>query len=643
MRHLYLTPEEQSRYPVCFLVPTIRQDEIRKTYIDPFPISPEEVLVLDLHYNQTSKKTPMKEMRHYIQEELQPIFNDLQTEYIVVTDSDYFKAFTKVEKTDRYLGYVLDSTFGPQKVIYVPNYRAVFYDPEKITSKIRQGMQALLAHKVGVYQPPGDDIIKFAAYPKTTQEISDWLEILLRGEQPLTIDIEGFSLKHHKAGIGSIAFAWNQHEGISFAVDPSPEVRNEEVRTLLKSFFKRFKQKAIYHHIAFDTYVLIYQLFMRDILDTEGLLEGMDVLLRDWDCTKLITYLATNSCAGNKLSLKDQAQSFAGNYAVESIDDITKIPLDKLLQYNLVDALSTWYVYDKHHDTMVADQQEGIYEEVFKPATLDIIQMQLTGLPVNMETVKEVKATLQLDEQKARARIQASPLVQRFIYRLNEKWVATKNATLKKKRVTLADARETFNPASAPQLQDLLYQMLGLPVIGFTDTKQPSTKAAVLHDLTNHTQDPEILELLDALQDLGAVSIMLETFIPAFENAAPGPDGWHYLFGNFNLGGTLSGRLSSSDPNLQNLPANSKYAKLIKKCVEAITGWLYVGLDFNSLEDKISGLTTRDPNKLKVYVGHTVFELEINGVIHHIRDDATVVYDGRSYTGEEFYAAYSKI
>ena len=85
------------------------------------------------------------------------------------------------------------------------------------------------------------------------------------------------------------------------------------------------------------------------------------------------------------------------------------------------------------------------------------------------------------------------------------------------------------------------------------------------------------------------------------ENAVQGPDDWHYLFGNFNLGGTVSGRLSSSKPNLQNLPANSKYAKAIKSCFQSPPGWIFVGLDFASLEDRISALTTKDKNKLKVY------------------------------------------
>jgi DNA polymerase-1 len=64
----------------------------------------------------------------------------------------------------------------------------------------------------------------------------------------------------------------------------------------------------------------------------------------------------------------------------------------------------------------------------------------------------------------------------------------------------------------------------------------------------------------------------------------------------------VSGRLSSSDPNLQNIPANSIYGKVIKEAFVGPKNWLFCGADFNSLEDYISALTTKDPNKLKVYI-----------------------------------------
>ena len=616
----YHVSEEMPSYPICILVPRIEKDEIDRAYMSPFGILPSDVVMLTLHYEAGKKKTSMAVMKHYIETALAPVFKDQGVQYIACGDSDYFKALTGVTVVEPNLGYVLDTKYGP-KAVYVPNYRQMFYDPIKIKAKIKQGMDAIVAHATGTYQPPGSDIIKFEDYPTTTAEIGLWLSKLLEMNCPLTIDIETFDLKHHKAGIGTISFAWNQEEGIAFPVDYIPiegateapygkQRFNGEVRALLREFFVQFKQKAIYHKISFDAYILIYQLFMSDILDTPGLLEGMSVMLRDWDDTLLITYLATNSCAGNKLRLKQQAQEYAGNYAMDDIHDITKIPLDKLLRYNLVDALSTWFVHSKHYPTMVHDQQLPVYEEIFKPASVDIVQMQLTGMPINMKRVVEVRDLLEADRDKALLTIRGSNVVQQYTYKMNEDWVTEKNNTLKKKRVTLADANEVFNPNSGPQLQDLLFNMLGMPVLSLTDSKQPSTDGDTIKNLVAHTQDPDVQAFLRALLDYSSVQKILTSFIPAMESAAKGSDGWHYMSGNFNLGGTLSGRLSSSDPNLQNLPASSRYAKLIKSCFQAPPGWLLCGLDFNSLEDMISAVTTKDPNKKKVYTdgydGHSL-------------------------------------
>ena len=624
MYHLYLTEESQCEYPVVFLVPQIRKDDLVRHYVEPYGMDEKDVLFLSLHYAPGKKKTPMAEMREYLKSEVVPLLVEAGTKYVAVTDAEYFKALTKAGKTEVHIGYCMDSEMGDFKVIYVPNYKAMFYDPIKVKAKIDQSMGALMSAMRGNYQAPGSGIIHYAEYPRRPEDIEQWLIKLLNMNCPLTIDIEAFSLKHHKAGIGTISFAWNKHEGIAFPVDFVEENwkgpvfnpktgkdqmtpffgkqgYNEEVRAMLKAFFKAYLQKAIYHNAAFDVYVLIYQLFMKDLLDTEGLLEGLETLLRNWDCTKLIAYLATNSCSGNKLSLKDQAHEFAGNYAMEEIKDIRKIPLDKLLEYNLVDSLATWFVYEKRHPQMVADLQLDIYTSIFKPASLDIVQMQLTGMPINMARVKEVKEILLKEQNSALDRIYANPVIQRFTYQMDEAYAAKKNAEWVNKRITPEEANQQFNPNSPDQMVGLLFEMLALPVISRTKTRQPSAGGDDLKALRFHTKDKDVLAMLDALIDFKAVNIILTTFIAAMERSALAPDGWHYLFGNFNLGGTVSGRLSSSKPNLQNLPAKSLYAKLIKSCFQAPPGWLFIGLDFASLEDRISALTTKDPNKLKVY------------------------------------------
>ena len=617
----YITSQDTGKYPIAILGHQIRREEMIKTYLLPNNLSMEDFIFIELHSAPGKKKTPAREIKDFIQQELQQVLDDAETQYIICTDSDYFKILTKEAKAEANLGYVCDSVWGKQKVIYTPSYRQVFYDPPVVKAKIAQGMDALLNHIRGQYAEPGQGIIEFEAYPDTPEKIKAWLDQLLEMNKPLAIDIESFGLKHYNAGIGTITFCWSKTQGIAFNVDyePIPGAteapygrinRNDIVRNLLREFFIKYTQRQMYHNISYDVYVLIYQLFMDNLIDTEGLLHGMEIMLRNWDCTKLITYLATNSCAGNHLSLKDQAQEYAGNYAQDDIKDIRLIPNEQLLRYNLIDGLCTWYTYEKHWDTLIADDQLDVYNNIFKPACEDIIQMQLTGMPMNMETVNQVAKEMETDRNQALKTIRESKLMKNFTLMLRQEWVDDKNAKLKKKQVTLADCDIEFNPNSGPQLQKLLFDYIGLPVLGLTKSKQPATDGDTIKALRTHTQSEDVKELLNALIDYKLVDKIITSFIPAFRNAQPGPDGWHYLFGNLNLGGTVSGRLSSSEPNLQTIPSGSKYAKKIKKCFEAPPGWVFCGLDFASLEDRISALTTKDPQKLKVYTdgydGHSL-------------------------------------
>ena len=113
----------------------------------------------------------------------------------------------------------------------------------------------------------------------------------------------------------------------------------------------------------------------------------------------------------------------------------------------------------------------------------------------------------------------------------------------------------------------------------------------------------QLARLIKDIGELTAISKITGTFIKAMKEGSVGGSvaGYSTLHGNFNIGGTVSGRMSSSGPNLQNLPSGSKYGKVIKRCFVAPPGWVLVGADFASLEDRISALTTGDSNKQKVY------------------------------------------
>ena len=584
----------------CFLTPDTKEDLIRKYYL---PYVPEEECVfLPLYFDKSKKKTSIADMKQFLSETAFSFFNQHNCKYLLVCDGEYFKVITKQTKVEPNLGYVLPVDY--MLVSYVPSYSAALYYPERVVPKIKQALEAVVNHSLGRYTEPGRGIIKTGLYLSIASEI-ELVMSKLHAYTKLTCDIETWSLKHYDSGIASITFCWNEHEGCAFCVDYSKDKKNEKVRQILRNFFESYKGTLIFHNITFDMYILTYQLYMEDLLDTKGLLRGLEILLKNFEDTKLIAYLATNTCGGNVLGLKALAQEFAGNYAEEEIGNIDAIPKDELLRYNLIDGLSTWFVFNKYWPKMVEDQQERIYQTIFKPAVKDIIQMQLTGLPMDMERVLEAEKELTAIKDNALERITSSSLVQEFEEQYRITWAEEKNKVLKKKRVTPEDCPDRFNPDSSLMLKEILYDFIKLPIIEKTETKQPATGKDTLSKLMNHTENQDVKDLLQALVDYKDVIKILTAFIPAFKNARRAGDGRFYLFGNFNLGGCVSARLSSNSINLQQLPATgSKFAKLIKSCFKAAKGWLLVGLDFSSLEDHISALVTKDPNKLKVYTDH---------------------------------------
>lgn len=584
----------------CLLVPDKNEDHIRKYYLS--TLGEENTLCIPLWFKEGKKKVTADERREWFKEVVLPKIEEYNCEYLLICDAESFKVLSGKTKAEPCIGYVYDCALNNHYIAYVPSYKTAFREPERTRERINLALTNIIAHSNGKYIAIGSKIIKSETYPDTIDDIKSSL-LALKKYPFLTCDIETWSLKHYDSGIASICFCWNQNEGIAFRIDKERDKPNKQIRKLLTEFFIDYKGTLIFHNITFDCYVLTYQLFMNSLHDMKGMLNGIEVLLKDFEDTKLIAYLATNSCAGNNLGLKTLAHEFAGDWAEEEINNIDAIPKKELLKYNLIDGLSTWFVYNKYYPLMVQDEQFAIYNNIFKPACKDIIQMQLTGLPINLDRVKEVEIELKKEEQRALNIIQSSSLVQSFMKQEAEDWVIRRNSQLKNKKVTTQDFKEVFNPASNLQLKRFLYKFLELPVLDTTATGEAATGKGDLAKLLNQTENQDIKEVLQALIDWKDVIKILTAFIPAFLQAQYDEElKWWFLYGHFNLGGTVSGRLSSSNINLQQLPATgSKYAKIIKSCFSAPKGYLFIGLDYSSLEDRISALTTKDPEKLKVY------------------------------------------
>jgi DNA polymerase-1 len=654
MRHLIFT--EAATYDTAIIIKNsaLNKDGLIKHYIEPLKLSgfsEDQFIGFNAKYDDKGK-CPMKLVMQPHLDNLLPSLDSLGVKNLLVCDSAYFKKLAGVQKAEVHYGYSLPCKIKGYEhfnIVLAPNYQRTFYDNE-IKDKLAMSLVALKGLMTGNYQAPGQGIIKSEVYPRTRKEVSDFLDSLHQYPM-LTADIETKSLRFYSTGVSTISFAWDEGNGGAFEIDHELEIGGSKMAPymgydLLRKFFESYEGKLIWHGSTFDLKVLVYKLYMKGLDDINGMLKGIDIMTKNFHDSMIILYLSTNSAAGNVLKLKDAAQEFAGNYAMEDIDDTSRIPVDKLLRYNLVDTLSTWYVYNKHMPRLIADNQESIYNNILLPSVKTVLQMELTGIPLDYSKVGEADAVLSQIVDNNFTLISKSKFVKHYEKVMKAERLILDNEKLVKKVRTAEEVEDmglTFNPGSGTQLARILHGILKFPVIEKTKGGAPSTKIKVLKALLHRTKDPEEIEFLDAIIKLSEAAKILNTFVSAFKTkSCTHPDGTRHLYGGFKIGGTVSGRMSSADPNLQNLPSSGTiYAKLIKQCVVAPKGWIVAGADFSSLEDRISGLVTKDPNKLRVYMGHEIYELEIDGTVHHIRDDATINFDGKTYTGEEFYAAYT--
>jgi DNA polymerase-1 len=673
MRNHVFDPSATGNYPVALLMKStaFNKQELQKNYVNKLAahgVHASEVVALTLEYNEAGK-APVGHIKEYLLASILPALTSLQTKYVYCADSAFFKVLTGQQKADVHAGYVLPCKmdgYTHLQVVLGMNYQQLIYNPD-LQAKLDASLFALASHAVGSYQAPGTGIIHQAVYPEGISSIQAALNALQEYPE-LAADIEAFSLRFNEAGIGTIAFAPDQHKFVAFPCDYKPNnpdlapltgerrqefgrfVPDPHVRAALKDFFTTYKGKLTWHNAGYDVKVIIYTLWMKDYADTVGLLEGLEIMYRlgancGIDDTKIITYLATNSTAGNDLKLKNLAQEFAGNWAQDDIKDIRMIPLKDLLQYNGVDCLSTNFVKAKYYPVMVADSQVDLYHELMLPSQKVITQIELTGMPMSKAKIVEIKAKLTDIDNAFRVVVLQHPDVKAYeAKRTQLEWQwdyeerrdKAKHPDKIKPKDRATYPQWEFNPGSDPQLRTLLYEMLGLPIIDMTPTKMGSTGEDTLKKMLDHPIGIANKALIEALIGISQVSTILSTFIPAFERAIDRDgSGIVWLHGNFNVGGTVSGRLSSSDPNLQNIPAKSIFAKLIKEAFMGPAGWVFAGADFNSLEDMISALTTKDPNKLKVYTdgfdGHCLRaayyykdELLAEGIVIDMNDPKSV-------------------
>lgn len=608
--YISLSKNQEKSFKTCILIKkqALKEDLIKEHYLKP-NINHGSVIAVEAPY--TEKNTaPATFVREKLSK-LLPNLDKLGVQIIYVADSTYFKYLTGVRKTDPYIGnYLPCSIKGYEHISIVlgVNYQALYYNP-LLKEKLSQTLVALEAasDSLPVDTSSIDNADITYVNGNDVEAVTEAFKKLLDAPH-LAVDVETFSLKFQKSGLGSIAFAWSEQNSIAFSVEhhDNQRVNCDIFRPLLLKFFQEYQGTVIYHGSTFDIKILVNWLFLNENPNTRAMLDGIKLLTSKFHDTYLIAYLALNNTIEKSYRLKSLAHEFIPNYALDSedINDITRVATKDLLEYNAIDTLATFYVFNKYYKKLKEENLVNLYEELFIKSVPIIIQMELTGMPIDMGNVKDAKNQLLAIKENLLSSIRTNPYIIKYVGFLRFKEYTTKNAGWKTKSEPLEYFDYVqFNPNSDVQKSDFLYSFLGLPVLETTKSKNPSTKNKTLKKLINHTDDTIIKNLLQNFIDLNDVSIILDNFISSFiKNSFIKTGQYYFLYGSYKLGGTKSGRLSSSDPNLQNIPSSGTvYAKIIKQCFKPPKGWIFAGADFASLEDRISALTTKDPNKIKVY------------------------------------------
>ncbi|WP_367027580.1 DNA polymerase I [Methylococcus sp. ANG] len=154
-------------------------------------------------------------------------------------------------------------------------------------------------------------------------------------------------------------------------------------------------------------------------------------------------------------------------------------------------------------------------------------------------------------------------------------------------------AGEIFNLASPKQIQTILYDKLGLPVIKKTPTGQPSTDESVLQDLA------ETFELPRLILEYRSLSKLKSTYtdkLPQQVNPRSGR-----VHTSYHQAVAATGRLSSSDPNLQNIPVRTEEGRRIRQAFIAPPGHKLLAADYSQIELRIMAHLSGDANLLAAF------------------------------------------
>ena len=354
----------------------------------------------------------------------------------------------------------------------------------------------------------------------------------------------------------------------------------------LKEQFQRLLDNQtfeVYHNATFDIEVIKTTCSVK--------------LKADWDTMVGSQLLNENELKGLKAQYKLHIDPEHGKYDIEHLFKglpYAIIDPDLFALYAATDAGMTYELYEYQRKEFKKPENKEIYELFQKieiPILDVVVDMELTGVEIDVDYAEKLSRVYHRKADEIQLKIDAEldrlkPIIDdwRLSRDANIPTIGRNGKEGKTPSQQLADPPELSSPT---QMAIMLYDVLKAPVI---DPKTPrGTGAEILKELADK------IPLCKLLDEKRGYDILINTFIDKMPEIVQ-KDG--RVHARFNTCGTQTGRFSSTDPNLQNIPS---HAKDIRGIFKATDGYSIVGADYSAQEPRSTAALSGDKNMIEAY------------------------------------------
>ena len=391
----------------------------------------------------------------------------------------------------------------------------------------------------------------------TEKELNDLVKELKTAEF-LAFDTETDSLDFTQANLVGLSLAANEEKSYYIPVghdyDGAPKQLDLEV--VLKKLKPIIESTPLIgQHLKFDRNVLSnYDITINEIEN--------DTMLMSYVFDPTATRHNLDAMAGHYLNVKTTTFEDVAGKGVKQLT-FNQIPLEKASDYAAEDADITFRCYAHLKPKLAKTPSlEKVLSEIEIPLVPVLSDMEQAGTLVDKDSLK----------------IQSNNLGQR-ISGLEEQ--------------AYREAGKEFNLASTKDLRAIFFDEMELPVVKKTPGGQPSTDESVLQELANQYELPKILLEHRTLAKLKS------TYTDSLPQQISAKTGRVHT--SFHQAVTSTGRLSSADPNLQNIPIKTDEGRLIRTAFVAPKGYQLLAVDYSQIELRIMAHLSEDKGLISAF------------------------------------------